>query len=124
MNTHHWIDQQRRFPVRHEMPNGALFEARMVAVEDVGGRKAERWEHTTKQGERVETSTVWYDPELGLNIREVFPGGVVRELSNIQLAAQPAELFQLPADYERRQPPPMPPHQGGMGRPPMPGMQR
>lgn len=129
-----WIDKERRIPVKHQMPNGASFSSRMVADEVVNGRPVEKWESVAREGDQVSTSHFWYDPELNLRVREEFPGGGSRELSNIQVGPQPAHLFQLPSDYRRVAAPQrqMPPRgqvrQGGgygpqSGRQPPPGGQ-
>ena len=103
-----WIDKERRIPVKNQMPNGAVFESRMVGSETVNGRAAEKWESTAREGDQVQTSHFWYDPELNLRVREEFPGGGARELANIQVGPQPANLFQVPADYQRTAAPQMP----------------
>jgi len=108
-----WIDVERHFPVKSEMPNGAKFEAKLVGTETVNGRSAEKWENTTTEQGNTQTTLVWFDPELNTAIRQQFPNGAVVELTNIQEGAQPAALFTIPAGYHETAPPQMPRGQGG-----------
>ncbi|GAB6040011.1 hypothetical protein JCM17961_06840 [Endothiovibrio diazotrophicus] len=95
-----WIDKERRFPVKHQMPNGASFESRLVGMDTIDGRRVEKWESTAREGDQAQTTHFWFDPELSLRLREEFPGGASRELVNIQVGPQPAQLFEVPADYQ------------------------
>jgi hypothetical protein len=97
-----WIDKERGVPLRQEMPNGQVTDLKFIAEEDLDGRKVEKWEMVSTMPNRPETRTFqWFDPELGLAIRQEFPGGIVSELRNIRVGEQPDELFNVPAGYER-----------------------
>lgn len=113
MKSTQWIDKERGVSLRQEMPNGQVTELTLVAEEDLGGRKVEKWEMVATMPDQPETrSFQWFDPELDLAVRQEFPGGMVSELTNIRVGKQPDELFNVPAGYER-----VDPSQG------MPGMQ-
>jgi len=102
MKSTQWIDKERGVPLRQEMPNGQTTELKLVAEEDLGGRKVEKWEMVATTPNQPETRTFqWFDPELDLAIRQEFPGGMVSELTNIRVGQQPDELFKVPAGYER-----------------------
>ena len=96
-----WLDEERRIPVRQVMPDGSSMEARMLGIEKVNGRSAEKWEMTSSypNGKNM-VSYQWYDPELQMIIREEQPGGFTRNLMNIKQQAQPAALFSVPAGYK------------------------
>ncbi len=102
-----WVDEERKIPVRQEMPDGSSMELHMIGEESVNGRQAEKWEMIAMQpdGGRI-TSYHWYDPEIKMNIREQQPGGYSRELVNIKIGAQPETLFAVPRGYNEIQAPP------------------
>jgi hypothetical protein len=96
-----WLDQDRRFPVRQVLPDGASMEMRLIGRETLNGRNTEKWEmKATRPGGQSSVAYQWFDPELNLNIREEQPGGVVSELRNIRIGKQPADLFTVPPGYK------------------------
>lgn len=96
-----WLDEQRHIPVRQIMPDGSSMEARMTGVEQVNGRKAEKWEMTAEYPNGQKTvSYQWYDPVLQMIISEEQPGGFTRNLVNIRQQPQPAALFTVPAGFK------------------------
>jgi len=97
----YWIDAERKMPLKQIFADGTVSELHYLGTEAVNGRNAEKWEMvmTRSNGETMR-SQQWYDPELNMAIREELPGGYSRELTNIQVATQPASLFQVPADYQ------------------------
>lgn len=74
----------------------------MVGLETLGDRPVEKWltRVSRPDGQAID-AWQWFDPELQMAIREALPGGVVRELRNIQLGPQPDALFEVPSDYTR-----------------------
>lgn len=75
--------------------------------ETVNGRSTVKYEGTNAKGE---TSTVWLDPKLRFPVKwQTKAGG--GELRNIQEGSQPANLFEVPADYKKFEMPNM----GNMG---------
>ncbi|MGD8312299.1 MAG: DUF4412 domain-containing protein [Gammaproteobacteria bacterium] len=95
-----WIDEERKFPVRQEMPDGSTMELNFVRKESVDGRVAEKWVMTmTRPGGHTMTSTQWYDPELKINIREDHGDEYSRVLKNIKPGKQPDSLFIVPEGY-------------------------
>jgi hypothetical protein len=97
----YWLDHERRIPIRQMLPDGSIIEMRLVGNEKINGRDTEKWEISMKRvGGQPRVTHQWYDPELETNVREEQPGGFARELSNISIGAQPAELFVVPAGYK------------------------
>lgn len=98
----HWIDEQRQMPLRQLWEDGTLSEMRPLGNTLLDGRDTERWQLTVTRDD-VESiqSTQWYDPELEIVIREELPGGYFRELTDIQLAEQPEQLFRIPGSYRK-----------------------
>jgi hypothetical protein len=104
-----WLDDQRKIPIRQQMPDGSSMEMRMLGTEVVNGRKTEKWEITSHSGDgQSQTSLQWYDPVLNMNIRVQQPGGFTRNLTNIKLGRQPDSLFSVPAGYTERTAPQQP----------------
>lgn len=103
-----WIDKERgpAFTLRQTMADGAKVERSFLGQEDLAGRKTEKWEiqMTGPDGKSMKT-TEWYDPELGMAIKQEYPGGIVSELINISVGPQAAELFAIPAGYSRMEMP-------------------
>ena len=98
----HWMDAQRHTPLREQWPDGTVTELRLMGEENLHGRATERWQmNTTRPDGESMQSTQWYDPELQIAIREELPGGYFRELRDIRVAPQPANLFTVPANYKR-----------------------
>ncbi len=100
MRALYWIDTDRHMLVKQILPDGTTTELRLLGNERVNGRQTEKWEMTASnpQGQSMH-SMQWYDPQLKISIREEMPGGYVRELKNISVGNQPADLFKVPAGY-------------------------
>ena len=103
-----WIDKERgpAFTLRQTMADGAKVERAFLGQEDLAGRKTEKWEiqMTGPDGKSMKT-TEWYDPELRMAIKQEYPGGIISELINISVGPQAAELFTIPAGYNRMEMP-------------------
>ena len=98
-----WLDVERGLPLKHLMPNGQIVELKLIGIEKIDGRSAEKWEMTTTAPKQQPMATFqWYDPELKLAVREEFPGGYVSELKNIRVGPQPDDLFAVPAGFARK----------------------
>jgi len=98
----HWIDVKRKMPVREFFPDGTVTELSINGKEKMNGRETEKWllQTTRPDGQQL-SSKQWYDPELGLTIREEVPGGFIRELQNIKTGRQDKKLFAIPAGYKK-----------------------
>jgi len=102
LNSLHWMDDQRHMSLRDVWPDGSTTESVLQGKETLHGRPTERWEQTTTQADgKKHTTKQWYDPELQIAIREEMPGGFFREIRDIRVGPQPAELFSIPAGYQR-----------------------
>lgn len=98
----HWMDDERHMPLREEWSDGSVSELHSAGLETLNGRSAERWEMIiTRPDGKQQNSTQWFDPQLQIVVREELPGGKYRELRDIRVGAQPAQLFDIPADYRR-----------------------
>jgi hypothetical protein len=73
-------------------------KCRKVGNEIVDGRDTLKYENVTADETK---SYVWIDPKLRFPIKWDDPVGT-RELRNIHQAPQPAELFEIPAGYTKR----------------------
>lgn len=102
LRTLHWIDVNRKLALREFFPDGSVAELKMVLKEKINKRDTEKWQRTLS---RPDGSTMisfqWYDPELKIAIREVLPGGYMRELKNIAIARQASNLFEIPEGYTK-----------------------
>jgi hypothetical protein len=95
-----WIDAERGIPLRSESPDKTRMALEMTGRETVNGRTAEKWEMTVEREDgQTQRSYLWYDPVLKMAIREEFPGGYVRELTDIRIGPQPDSLFRVPGGY-------------------------
>ena len=101
---------KRGMPVRQIFPNKTRIDATMTGMEQVNGRMTERWDvvMTPAEGE-AQQGTQWFDPQLGVTVRETLPNGAVRELRNIVLGEPAAELFSVPSGYRKLDMPQQPP---------------
>lgn len=98
-----WVDVERGQALRQFFPDGTVIELKQVASDTINGRKTEKWESVLKKPNGQTNNTMqWYDPELGIIIREEIPGGYVRELTNIKVGTQPEKLFTVPAGYQKQ----------------------
>lgn len=101
-----WIDDERGTPLRIQASDGSATEAKLVAKEQYEGRPVEKWEMTmSRAGQQPATSLQWFDPELGVPVRGKGPDGSTFELRGIRLGAQPADLFTVPAGFQKIAPP-------------------
>ena len=98
----HWIEVERRMPVREMFPDGTMTELVLLGKEKMNNRNAEKWGMTVTHanGQQVH-SKQWYDPELKMTIREEMQGGFVRELRDIKPGKQDKKLFVVPTDYKK-----------------------
>ena len=95
-----WLDEERKLPVRQVMPDGSGMNLVLIGKEKINGRAVEKWELTaTRPGGKQMTTVQWYDPEIGMNIREERPDGSYRVMGNIRTGRQPAKLFTVPEGY-------------------------
>lgn len=96
----HWVDEERNTPLRDIWPDGSVSEMKLLGEEVLNGRPSERWEMKKTQPDGTSSSTLqWYDPKLGISVREELADGYFRELANIKVAPQPDHLFLVPEDY-------------------------
>ncbi|HHH39404.1 MAG TPA: hypothetical protein ENK50_07510 [Sedimenticola sp.] len=107
-----WIDRERGMVVRQEMPDGQRMALKLLGTEKLNGRRVEKWAVDMEANGNRQRSYRWYDPELNLVVREVMPGGFVREMRNIRVGPQDPALFRLPKGYRK-----MAAGQGGGGLP-------
>lgn len=70
-----------------------------VGTETVNGRTCDRWEFTGKNPDSNET--VWIDQKTHIPIKRQGADGSVFELTNINEGPQPADLFEVPAGYQK-----------------------
>jgi len=111
----HWIDVDRRMPLREMFGDGTISELKILQQEKLNGRSTEKWQLTvTKSDGQSRQSLQWFDPALKISTREELPGGYVRELRNIKVAKQPEHLFTIPAGYQRMEVPAAGGNPGGM----------
>lgn len=102
LRTLHWIDIERKLALREFFPDGTVAELKMIKKEKINGRNAEKWQRTLSRPDgSTSKSYQWYDAALKISIKEELPGGYIRELKNIKLAKQPADLFKAPDDYRK-----------------------
>jgi hypothetical protein len=101
-----WIDEERGTPLRVQASDGSVTESKLLGKEQHEGRGVEKWETTmTRTGQQPVTSVQWLDPELGVPVRGKAPDGSSFELRGIRVGTQPADLFTVPAGYQKITPP-------------------
>lgn len=101
-----WIDKERGLALKSDSGTGQISEQTLLGMEQVGGRRTEKWQTTVKQGDQpAQHSFRWFDPELNLAIREEVPGQFLQELRNIRVGPQDPSLFRVPAGYKQVAPP-------------------
>lgn len=97
-----WVDVDRGQALRQFFPDGGIVETSQMGTETLGDRLTEKWVIKSSRPDGFsEMIFQWYDPELGIVIKEVLPGGYRRELKDIRMGTQTDELFEIPAGYSR-----------------------
>lgn len=71
-----------------------------VGTEVVNGRSTQKWEFTHTGMGKTSKSYQWIDPKLYIAVKEENDSSVT-ELRNIKEGSQPADLFEVPADYHK-----------------------
>lgn len=104
MTMHQWIGRSEGLPLRMRLPNGASSEMQLEGREVISGREVQRWRTVQEQGGQRQVTRQWYDPVLKVMVREEFPGGGSRMLTDIKVGALDDALFEAPTDYRRVQP--------------------
>jgi len=99
-----WVDVNRGQALRQFFPDGSSVELVQTGSEQIGNRNTEKWViQVTRPDGHTEKTFQWYDPEIGIIIKEVMPGGFIRELKDIKLGKQAEHIFQVPSDYKKVQ---------------------
>ena len=106
-----WIDDERGLPLRMQYSDGGALEAKMLGKDQHEGRTVEKWETVmTRAGQQPVRMLEWVAPDLGgVTVKQQGPDGSSFELKNIKVGPQPAELFAVPAGFQKV----APPQQGG-----------
>lgn len=100
----HWLDKNYHMPLREQFNDGTVSTMTLLGKETVNGRDAEKWEfHAIRPDGNSVKSMQWYDQKLKMVIREMLPGGYVRELRNINVAKQSKALFKIPGEYKKEE---------------------
>lgn len=77
------------------------FVCKQVGQESVHGRSAEKWQmESAWLGNGP--AFLWVDSQVKTAVKWTLADGSSGELQNIKVGAQPASLFELPADYRRQ----------------------
>ncbi len=97
-----WWDAGRKMAVRKEFADGREMQATMRGTMSFDNRTVENWEvlYLSPNG-TYRRGISLYAPDLGMAIAEQQPGGVMRELRNIQPGAPDTKLFDVPEGYTR-----------------------
>jgi hypothetical protein len=82
------------------MAAGQQFTCKLLGHEAVSGRSADKWQMDAKW--LGGPALLWVDPQVRTAIKWTLADGTSGELQNISVGAQPASLFELPADYRRQ----------------------
>jgi hypothetical protein len=83
--------------------------SKKLGSETLQGRRTEKWRcQDPKYDDGAAGATLWYAPSLSFVVREKDDDGNEFELRNIKEGRQPAELFQVPAGYQKMAMPMMP----------------
>ena len=98
-----WWDTQRKMAVRQEYADGREMQATMRGTNGCSRTASLR---TGKSSNMMPNGMYkrgfsLFAPDLGIAVAERQPGGVVRELRNIQPGAPDAKLFEVPENYKR-----------------------
>ncbi|MDH5395982.1 MAG: DUF4412 domain-containing protein [Gammaproteobacteria bacterium] len=102
MKSLHWLDKKYRMPLRQQFQDGTVSTMTLSGKDTIDNRNTEKWDiHAMRPDGQSMQSQQWYDPQLKMVIREVLPGGYVRELKNIKVSNQDKKLFQVPNDYKK-----------------------
>jgi hypothetical protein len=84
------------------------FACRNLGPETVDGRATQKWELTYARSGRK--AYAWIDPRLRYLIRLQDPtSGSTTDVRDIKEGPQPADLFSVPSNYHKIDPPPKPP---------------
>jgi hypothetical protein len=77
---------------------GGAWTCKRIGPETVNGRATVKFEATSPKGEQ---DFGWIDRRLKFVVKSQSAKGEGMELQNIQEGAQPASLFEIPADYQK-----------------------
>ena len=84
------------------------FACRDLGAESVDGRATHKWELTYARSGRK--AYAWIDPQLRYLIRlQDLTSGSTTDVRDIKEGPQPADLFTVPSNYHKIDPPPRPP---------------
>jgi hypothetical protein len=109
-----WWDHVRRMPLRQTFPDGGVARAERTGSIEFEGRKVEQWKviMTPKSGQD-QYSFMLFAPDLGIPVMEQGATGLVKELHNITLTTPDPALYEVPAGYQKVEPPAAPQQQPG-----------
>jgi len=102
-------DGARHRALRREFADGTVLALAFVAMEQIGGRRAEHWAISLATPGQPPAAGHWYyDPELRVELREELPTGELRSLENIAVGAVGAGAFTVPEGWAQIAPPQAP----------------
>ena len=90
---------------KHPCNAGEDLKCENLGTETINGRATEKWQITATVKDDEVTTTQWFDTELGIPVRELVPGKMMREMTDIKVGPQSDQQFQLPAGAEKIEPP-------------------
>jgi hypothetical protein len=100
-----WWDAKRKMAVREEYADGRVMQATLRMTMPFNGQQVENWEilYMSPNG-MFRRGMSLYAPSLGFSVLEQQPGGVMRELRNVQIGSPDAKLFDVPEGYKQIEP--------------------
>ena len=95
-----WIDKKYGVVIRQENPDGSVLNTSIDEGIEVNGRKARKIDmQAISQHGTTMQNVQWYDSELDVVIRQVFPDSGMDELRNIKVEKIASSLFKIPKGY-------------------------
>lgn len=97
-----WVDAEINIPVKNLENKKSDLELVWVGNEQLGDRKTQKWLETITldNGQKIKRQQ-WFDEELKISIKQLYPNGNHQELNNIIVEKLDIDLFKIPVGFKK-----------------------
>lgn len=98
-----WVDAEINIPVKNLENKKSTLELVWQGNEQIGNRKTQKWLEiaSLKDGQLVKRQQ-WFDTELKISIRQLYPNGSYQELKDIVIEKLDQNLFKMPVGFKKK----------------------
>jgi len=103
ISSYLWVDSEIHIPVKNLINKQSSLELVWQGNEKLGNRDTLKWLEIValNNGELVKRQQ-WFDKELHISIKQLYPNGSLQELKDIVVEKLDHSLFEIPVGFKRK----------------------